>query len=394
MNELYDEGLEETAIPAWLLSSGSTYGNLSPRERFSKELTILLEWLTLSKKELRLRKLIEEELQNIINASIPNRKLGIVGSSYTGLMLPDSGIDCIVSVSDAKRDTTKIVNALMVSTKFQEIVPTTTDDAIMNIECKHVYSGIAIHLIVAKECNTSFSGFIRYAKRIQGFKDLYICFRYFLKNNRIENDCNHTMVIYLLIIYYIQVTLGGHAEQVALGDMFLGLLDTIPKSSILMPSLSSSRSGLSFFGYLKSVQSKLNIHLDLTSKEAVRVFKRISMLCEDASRTLHRFIDSPSYEGRIASSILHESSRITPAMAQSPFWILVQSSDDSFDEKVGGKKPDDGLRLVLVLLCLLLVTFVFILIILYWRYSITASRSRTPQIILGDYIESREAYVH
>lgn len=118
------------------------------------------------------------------------------------------------------------------------------------------------------------------------------------------------------------------------------------------------------------------------------------MLCEDASRTLHRFIDSPSYEGRIASSILHESSRITPAMAQSPFWILVQSSDDSFDEKVGGKKPDDGLRLVLVLLCLLLVTFVFILIILYWRYSITASRSRTPQIILGDYIESREAYVH
>ena len=198
-------------------------------------------------------------------------------------MLPDSGIDCIVSVSDAKRDTTKIVNALMVSTKFQEIVPTTTDDAIMNIECKHVYSGIAIHLIVAKECNTSFSGFIRYAKRIQGFKDLYICFRYFLKNNRIENDCNHTMVIYLLIIYYIQVTLGycsfyhvtnrGHAEQVALGDMFLGLLDTIPKSSILMPSLSSSRSGLSFFGYLKSVQSKLNIHLDLTSKEAVRVFK-------------------------------------------------------------------------------------------------------------------------
>lgn len=110
-----------------------------------------------------------------------------------------------------------------------------------------------------------------------------------------------------------------------------------------------------------------------------------------------RYIDlstSPSYEGRIASSILHESSRITPAMAQSPFWILVQSSDDSFDEKVGGKKPDDGLRLVLVLLCLLLVTFVFILIILYWRYSITASRSRTPQIILGDYIESREAYVH
>ena len=58
-----------------------------------------------------------------------------------------------------------------------------------------------------------------------------------------------------------------------IGDMFLGLLDTITKSSILMPSLSSNRSGLTFFGYLKSVQSKLNIHLDLTSKEAVRVFK-------------------------------------------------------------------------------------------------------------------------
>lgn len=118
------------------------------------------------------------------------------------------------------------------------------------------------------------------------------------------------------------------------------------------------------------------------------------MLCEDTSRTLHRFIDSSSYKGRIASSVFHEASRITPAMTQSPFWILVQSVDDSFDEKIGGKKSDDGLRLILVLLFLLLVTFIFILIILYWRYSITASRSRTPQIILGDYIESREAYVH
>lgn len=118
------------------------------------------------------------------------------------------------------------------------------------------------------------------------------------------------------------------------------------------------------------------------------------MLCENASKTLHRFIDSQSYEGRIASSVFHESSRITPSMAQSTFWILVQSSDDSTDEGMGMKKSDDGLRLVLVLLCLLLITLVFILVILYWRYSITASRSRTPQIILGDYIESREAYVH
>ena len=75
----------QTAIPEWLLSSGSAYENLNSRERFSKELTILLEWLTLSKKELRLRKIIEEELQSVINASIPNGKLGIVGSSYTGL---------------------------------------------------------------------------------------------------------------------------------------------------------------------------------------------------------------------------------------------------------------------------------------------------------------------
>ena len=227
-------------------------------------------------------------------------------------MLPDSGVDCIVSVSDAKRETTKMVNALMVSTKFQEIVPTTTNEAIMNIECKHVYSGIAVHLIVAKECNTSFSGFIRYAKRIQGFKDLYMCFRYFLKNNRIESDCNHTMVIYLLIIYYIQVTLGyfpfyhitsrGHAEQVALGDLFVGLLDTITKSSILMPSLSSNRSGLSFFGYIKSVQSKLNIHLDLTSKEAVRVFKVVVVCGSHCSESpccvkmrVGRYIDSLTF---------------------------------------------------------------------------------------------------
>lgn len=58
---------------------------LDARERFSKELDVLLKWLALSKKELRLRKTIEDELHSITAACIPGGKVTSIGSCYTGL---------------------------------------------------------------------------------------------------------------------------------------------------------------------------------------------------------------------------------------------------------------------------------------------------------------------
>ena len=69
-----------------------------------------------------------------------------------------------------------------------------------------------------------------------------------------------------------------------------------------------------------------------------------------------------------------------------------QFSDE--ESTIVKEKDNDGLRLVIVLLCLLFITLVFIVVILYWRYSLSVSRGRAPQIVLGEFLESREAYVH
>ena len=101
-----------------------------------------------------------------------------------------------------------MMNALIVSTKYQEILQTVESDDIVSIECKQSYSGIGVHLELVTECNTSFSNFIHYAKRVNTFKPLYMVFRYFLKQSNIQSDGNHNMLIYLLLIYYLQISLG------------------------------------------------------------------------------------------------------------------------------------------------------------------------------------------
>ena len=119
------------------------------------------------------------------------------------------------------------------------------------------------------------------------------------------------------------------------------------------------------------------------------------MLCENGSKTLHRFIDTPDYHGKIASILFHEMPRITSTMENSNFYMFNEHTAKSRNlQDLQGQRNDDGLRLILILLCLLLITLVFIIVILYWRYTITSSQPKTPQIVLGDFLESKEAYVY
>lgn len=122
--------------------------------------------------------------------------------------LPDSNIDAIIITKNVRADALKVVNALTVSTKYQEILQTVESDDMISIECKQSYSGISVHLELMPECNTSFSNFIHYAKRVSAFKPLYMVFRHFLKQGNIPSDGNHNMLIYLLLIYYLQISLG------------------------------------------------------------------------------------------------------------------------------------------------------------------------------------------
>ena len=199
-------------------------------------------------------------------------------------MLPDSSMDEIISCEDVEKNASKLMNALTVSGKYQEIVSSSESPSEIAVDCKHIYSGIVVHLRVTRSCNSSFSGFIKYAKRIPGFKELYICFRYYLRNNNILNNTNTTMIMSLMVIYYLQVTLelalygsvtnSGHGDNLSLGDLFLNLLDSVVHFSYLMPAIGNpARQGFSFMGYLKGVQSKLGIQLDLSSKETLHTMR-------------------------------------------------------------------------------------------------------------------------
>ena len=208
----------------------------------------------------------------------------IDGVGVTNRMLPDSSVDAIISCEDVEKNASKLMNALTVSGKYQEIVSSSESSSEIAVDCKHIYSGIVVHLRVTRSCNSSFSGFIKYAKRISGFKELYICFRYYLRNNNITSNTNTTMIMSLMVIYYLQVTLelvwcesvtsSGHGDNLSLGDLFLNLLDSVVHFSYLMPAIGNQpRQGFSFMGYLKGVQSKLGIQLDLSSKEALHTMK-------------------------------------------------------------------------------------------------------------------------
>ena len=64
---------------------GSQREEEDPRSQFNKELESLLNWLSLSKLEQKLRRSIFEEVKSIINTSLNNCKIEMIGSFYSGM---------------------------------------------------------------------------------------------------------------------------------------------------------------------------------------------------------------------------------------------------------------------------------------------------------------------
>ena len=122
-------------------------------------------------------------------------------------MLPDSNIDISVISNSISSDTTKIVQALTRSMKYEEILSSVVSSSLSTIDFKHTYSGIPIHIDITTKCDTNISNFIRYAKRVKGYKSLYLIFRHFLSQFNIACSANQKMIIHMLIIYYLQVSL-------------------------------------------------------------------------------------------------------------------------------------------------------------------------------------------
>ena len=169
-------------------------------------------------------------------------------------MLPDSGLDFCCATSDVKFDSSRVFSAITVSAQYQEILQEFEEDGSCLITCQHIYSGIKLNISFEKEVNTSFTYFIRYAKRVAGFRPLYTIFRYFLKQNNIPSDNNHSMVLYLLVIFYLQMCVkwvfrvlfmqrksGEHAALrpvCRLPDADLQTLDAVPRGAarlLLLP---------------------------------------------------------------------------------------------------------------------------------------------------------------
>lgn len=202
------------SIPEWLLSVGSGQNEVDPRIRFDNEMEFLLKWLSLSKMEQKLRRSIYNELLKISETTLQDCKVESIGSYYSGMqivfcfvlirMLPDSDIDLNIISKAVTTDTIKLVQAITVTMKYEEILCSTPSSSLSIIDFKHIYSGISIRIEVCSECNTSFSNFIRYAKRVSGYKPLYSIFRYFIRQYNINLEPEQKMIIHFLIIYFLQ----------------------------------------------------------------------------------------------------------------------------------------------------------------------------------------------
>lgn len=53
---------------------------------------------------------------------------------------------------------------------------------------------------------------------------------------------------------------------------------------------------------------------------------------------------------------------------------------------------DDNLKLMLILVVLLVITLLFIIVIMYLKAKAT-KQQRTPQIVLGSFIDGKDVYV-
>ena len=208
-------------------------------------------------------------------------------------MLPDSDMNFSVTTNNIKLTSSRVFTAITVSKKYQEILQESERDGSCLITCQHINTGIKLTLLFQKEVNTKFTYFIRYARRVVGFRSLYRVFRYFLKQGGILTDNNHNMIIYLSLIFYLQVHLGsllhpslthrGKTENMLLSDLFTGFLEQISQGSILLSP--STLKGFTFYRYAKSVESKLDVHFDFESKESERVFKvELGRVCHKANR--------------------------------------------------------------------------------------------------------------
>lgn len=196
-------------------------------------------------------------------------------------MLPDSDMNFCFSTNTIKLTSSRVFTAITVSKKYQEILQESKKDGSCLITCQHIHTGIKLTLLFQEEVNTRFTYFIRYAKRVTNFRSLYRIFRYFLKQGGIFTDNNHNMIIYLSLIYYLQVHLQflqflslthrGKTDNVMLSDLFTGFLDQISRNSILLST--PNQKGFTFYRYAKSVESQLDVHLDFESKESERAFK-------------------------------------------------------------------------------------------------------------------------
>ncbi|CBK24666.2 uncharacterized protein [Blastocystis hominis] len=308
-------------------------------------------------------------------------------------MLPDSDMNFCFTTNNIKLTSSRVFTAITVSKKYQEILQESERDGSCLITCQHIYTGIKLTLLFQKEENIKFTYFIRYARRVVGFRSLYRVFRYFLKQSGILTDNNHNMIIYLSLIFYLQVHLGGKTENLLLSDLFTGFLDQISQGSILLSP--SNQKGFTFYRYAKSVESKLDVHLDFESKESERIFKRIIKLCESSSTVLRQFSSMREYKGNIAGHLFSNYPRITQAMQSSSFYSSLEKNEKGSVKRVKKRQinPEDNLKVIQLLVVLIVFTMLFIVVILFLKYRESLKKPAIPQILLGDFIESRETFV-
>ncbi|KAK8823661.1 hypothetical protein WA577_002580, partial [Blastocystis sp. JDR] len=320
MEEQYTQVLDENSIPEWLYKAQRRLRMMEPAQRLEEELLCLSSWLSLNRFEERARTILRDDFSTVLSAVDGVGQWIGVGSATTGLMLPNSNVDFIVSPLQAGDELScenRIYASLSASNAFYNVQVVGNSSA-RYIEAMHSKTGVGLVVRVEATCDGSFSSFLQESQKDVLFRPLYAVIHYYLLQNRVVLDDLHFLIP--LSVLYCLLVLRKPNESSTLGSAFLLYLRFFSQEGNLLPA-SARGNNYPFSAFCSSVATATHISMDLESPSAIRRLRELASLFRHAHNQIFSALQRDS-QSCILSTIFSPSPRLSSRLAESSYFNL------------------------------------------------------------------------
>lgn len=410
----------------WLPSLQSSNEVSMDFGKLNSELKSLLSWLAIKPRELSIRRKVANEMNNILVEKFPGSFVYVVGSAASGMMLPNSDMNFFFRSENIGMNLKSLKSLLSSNSLYSNCQFITDFHGRPHFTFKHTGSGIPLTLTVDDECSTSFSGFIKYVRKVPEYKSLYCVVKYLIQQKRDnrKSDPNVSMLIYLMVLYYLQVHEGSNRDNKSLGELYYGFLQfsgtnlDLQESTLLSlknymalkankqqserkpvakPSVCVNNTFM-FAQFVQSLEKNLNILVDITSDKTSANLNDLKDILQSTFGTLSPRISNSAYSGNMLQDIYVAEPRLCESMMKSPLLGNVSNNSSGSDsdtpkstsapvmDEYTSKRRGEAMKAMCILLALLCLALALIIVLLYIKHKSEAANI-PPRIILGDIIQ-------